>query len=236
MKKGFLLLLLCSSVFVKAQSLKEALFSGKLKNEPGTVIRKGDDLSTKIDTTTRKAPVDTAVARAAQPAMPATTASVQAKDTVAKTVSSQAVPAPTDNPEKKDVSNATVAGSVAATDAGVSQEATAAPATAEPVAKPTDNNSVLKGFMDSLVSTLKTDVLPSKKVKEGSYLVLISYAIQTDGQLDFTDIFVSPENNFLQDQIKQRLAIDVPHLQPELTSTGKPRKVNKKYKFTLNKQ
>ncbi|HET7896753.1 MAG TPA: hypothetical protein VFL47_03770 [Flavisolibacter sp.] len=238
MKKGLLLLLLCSSVFVKAQSLKEALFSGKLKNEPGTVIRKGDDLSTKIDTTTRKIQVDTIDAKLVRPVMPAATATVQAKDTAANTVSSQAVPAPTAGPEKKEVTNAAVAGGVVATEAAVSQEATVAPATGttEPVAKPTDNNSVLKGFMDSLVSTLKTDVLPSKKVKEGSYLVLVSYAIQTDGQLDFTDVFVSPENNFLQDQIKQRLAIDVPHLQPELTSTGKPRKVNKKYKFTVNKQ
>ncbi|HET7898514.1 MAG TPA: hypothetical protein VFL47_12600 [Flavisolibacter sp.] len=233
MKKGFLLLLLCSSVFVKAQSLKEALFSGKLKNEPGTVIRKGDDLSTKIDTTTRKAPVDTAVAKAAPAMVPAATA--QAVDTSAKTVNPQAAPASTAGLEKSEVPAGTVAAGVAATGAIVSGDS-AATAPAEPVAKPTDNNSVLKGFMDSLVSTLKTDVMPSKKVKEGSYLVLVSYAIQTDGQLDFTDVFVSPENNFLQDQIKQRLAIDVPHLQPELTSTGKPRKVNKKYKFTVVKQ
>jgi len=51
MKKGMLLLLLVGSLYTQAQSLKEALYGGKLKNEPGTVIKKGDDLSTKIDTT-----------------------------------------------------------------------------------------------------------------------------------------------------------------------------------------
>ena len=56
MKKGFLLLLLISSFFANAQSLKEALYGGKLKNEAGTVIRKGDDLSTKIDTATKATP------------------------------------------------------------------------------------------------------------------------------------------------------------------------------------
>ena len=55
MKKALLFLLLISSVFAQAQTLKDALFSGKLKNDPGTVIRKGDDLSTKIDTTTHAA-------------------------------------------------------------------------------------------------------------------------------------------------------------------------------------
>jgi len=225
MKKGFLLLLLCSSVFVNAQSLKEALFGGKLKNDAGTVIRKGDDLSTKIDTTTRKPPVDSAVVKA-------TTTNTPANDAVAATTATQPSPVIAAGQEKKDASVAATDSS-AAGETAEAQNAAAVPETA--VVKPT-NNSVLKGFMDTLVSTLKTDVIPSKRLKEGNYLVLISYAIETDGQLSFNDVFVSPENNFLQDQIKQRLAIDVPRLQPEVTSTGKPRKVNKKYKFTLEKQ
>lgn len=59
MKKGLLILLLVSSYFADAQSLKEALFSGKLKNDNNTVIRKGDDLSTKMVDTTRKVTTDT---------------------------------------------------------------------------------------------------------------------------------------------------------------------------------
>src|SRR4051812_42051893 len=63
MKKGILLLLLISSVFAHSQSLKDALFGGKLKNDPGTVIRKGDDLSAKIDTAHKLAAVDTVKAK-----------------------------------------------------------------------------------------------------------------------------------------------------------------------------
>ncbi len=58
MKKGILALLVVSSLAVNAQqkqSLKDLLYSGKLKSDSGTVIRKGDDLSSKIDTSTKKA-------------------------------------------------------------------------------------------------------------------------------------------------------------------------------------
>jgi hypothetical protein len=72
MKQAILLLLLASSVFANGQSLKEALFSGKLKNEAGTVIRKGDDLASKMDTA-RKAPAEEAAKTAA--AAPANTTS-----------------------------------------------------------------------------------------------------------------------------------------------------------------
>ena len=37
-----------------AQSLKDLLFSGKLKNDSGTVIRKGEDLTGKLDTAAKK--------------------------------------------------------------------------------------------------------------------------------------------------------------------------------------
>ena len=56
MKKGILFLLL-AGLFASnahAQSLKDLLYSGKLKKDSNTVIRKGDDLSSKIDTSTKK--------------------------------------------------------------------------------------------------------------------------------------------------------------------------------------
>ena len=56
MKKWILFLLLVSTVTANAQSLKDALYGGKLKNDSSSVIRKTDDLSTKIDTS-RKKPV-----------------------------------------------------------------------------------------------------------------------------------------------------------------------------------
>src|SRR5215204_4675044 len=64
MKKGILFLLLFVSVFAEAQSLKEALFRGKLKNDNNTVIRKGDDLSKVAPDTTRKAVPDSTLAKA----------------------------------------------------------------------------------------------------------------------------------------------------------------------------
>jgi len=54
MNKGILFLLLITTVSSHAQSLKDALYGGKLKTDSGTVIRKGDDLSSKIDTSRKK--------------------------------------------------------------------------------------------------------------------------------------------------------------------------------------
>ena len=51
---GFFCLLFSSSGH--SQSLKDLLYSGKLKSDTGSVVRKSDDLSTKIDTSTRKPP------------------------------------------------------------------------------------------------------------------------------------------------------------------------------------
>jgi hypothetical protein len=54
MKKAILFLLLISSVGANAQKLKDALFKGHLKVDSNNVVRTTDDLSTKIDTTTKK--------------------------------------------------------------------------------------------------------------------------------------------------------------------------------------
>ena len=55
MKKVLLFLLVVVAINTNAQTLKEALYGGKLKTDTGTVLRKGEDLSSKIDTS-RKAP------------------------------------------------------------------------------------------------------------------------------------------------------------------------------------
>ena len=46
--------LLVSAVVFSQSSLKDALYSGKLRLDTGTVIRKGEDLSSRIDTSTKK--------------------------------------------------------------------------------------------------------------------------------------------------------------------------------------
>lgn len=217
MKKGILIVLLLSSVFVKAQSLKEALFSGKLKNDPGTVIRKGDDLSAKIDTA-QKVPAADETAK--------TKTAIPPTDSLSKITAGAVTPAAV--PVKKDSALAVVDSAAAMVDTSA--------AAAVPVTKPKDNNAIWKTYMDSLNTTLKTEVLSSKKVKSGSYYVLVSYTIGTDGQVTVGDVFLSPENAFLQQQIKDRISLETPRLNPVLSDSGAPRKVNKKYNFTLTKE
>jgi hypothetical protein len=237
MKKAILLLLLFGSVFAHAQSLKDALFSGKLKNDPGTVIRKGDDLSTKMDTarkvdTVRKvAMVDSSKLKAIAPILDSTkkVAVVQA-DTILTSKADNNTAATNDN-------NNTTNPPPVVVPAAAAGAATVAGATKEnpPVAK--DNNVLWKEYMDSLVTTLKTEVLPNKKVKKETYSIMVTYSIGVDGQVTSGDVFVSPDNSFLQQQIKDRLTANTPpHLSPVLNSAGAPRKVTKRYSFTLTKE
>src|SRR5688572_28215432 len=57
MKTILLFLAVITAVSAPAQTLKDALYSGKLKTDSGTVLRKGEDLSGKIDTARKKEPV-----------------------------------------------------------------------------------------------------------------------------------------------------------------------------------
>lgn len=216
MKKGVLLVLLVSSIFAHGQTLKDALFSGKLKTGSGGVIRKGDDLASKMDTSHNVASADTTAVT--KPTSPVTNVPVQ------------------NAPEQMDsaVASATNTndGSTVTTDTAT--EATPE-APKEAATAPRNNNTVWKQYADSVASAVKTEVLSSKKIKRGSYYVLVSYVIDTTGQVEVSDVFVSPENSLLQQQVKERLNIDTPHLDPVLNSTGKPRKVTKKYNFTLVK-
>src|SRR5688500_12050673 len=54
MKKAIVFLFLIIAVSADAQSLKDLLYSGKLKKDSNVVIRKGDDLSSRIDTGQKK--------------------------------------------------------------------------------------------------------------------------------------------------------------------------------------
>lgn len=216
MKRGMLILLLFVSFFSQAQSLKDALFSGKLKNQPGTTIHKGDDLSTKMDTVRKVEPESTNQNQ---------TLNIKG-DSSSKSISSRG-----------DTLNATSSGiqnNIPASSADVSNTETSN-ATKEIAALPKDNNLIWKKFVDSSNTTLKTEVLSSKKIKKGTYYILVTYAIDITGQVNVSDVAVTPDNAYLQQQIKERLSIDTPQLNPVLSDNGKPRKVIKKYSFTLSK-
>jgi hypothetical protein len=205
MKKIILIFILASSVASNAQSLKDALYGGKLKNDSGTVVRKGDDLSTKIDTTTKKKIVDPEKAK---------TIAITTKDSSISIV-----------PDKTESANSP---------ATTTADNTAALANSTIVA-PRDNNKIWKEYIDSLSSTLKTEALPNKKIKSGTYYLLIEYDIETDGQVSINNVSCSPENSFLQQTVKERLTLTAPQLNPVLSGYGKPRKASKKYNLTLSK-
>ena len=197
MKKGILFLLLISSVIANAQkTLKEALYGGKLKTDSGTVIRKSDDLSTKIDTTTKK-PVEQnktkPVTTTPDVALPGITAETDSASTTAVDVKNNAVATK-------------------------------------------DNNKLWKEYVDSIVTTLKAEALSSKKIKKGTYFVVVEYEIAIDGQTAITNVWPSPENEFIQQQVKDRINLTAPRLNPVLAGNGQPRKVIRKYTFTLTKE
>lgn len=52
------------------QSLKDALFSGRLKNDSGSVLRKGEDLTTKMDSVSRVKTIEQSIAKTNTPSTP----------------------------------------------------------------------------------------------------------------------------------------------------------------------
>jgi len=195
MKKGILFLLLVSTLTSNAQSLKDALYGGKLKTDSGTVIKKGDDLSSKIDTTKKK-PVEQEKTKITAVAMDSSITKMTVQTDSAAIVVNK-------------LDNNTVS---------------------------KDNNKIWKEFMDTVISTLKQEVMTSKKIKKGDYYVMVDYEIGLDGQVTVTNVFPSPENKYIQEQVKERLSIDTPRLNPVLSGNGKPRKVVKRTNFTITKE
>lgn len=196
MKTIILFLSVLIAVSSPAQSLKDALYSGKLKTDSGTVLRKGEDLSSKIDTARKKEPVP-------EKTKPVTTA----KDTAARTV-----------------------------DAGGMAVADTVAATMSTAAASKDNNKIWKAFADNVVDMLKQEVMVSKKIKKGDYAVVLDYEIGLEGQVTITNVFVTPENKFIAEQVKERFSIDTPKLIPPTSSNGKARKTIKRSNFTLVKE
>ena len=181
---------------INAQSLKDALFSGKLKNDSGSVVKKTDDLSTKIDTSQKK---KMEVERAKLGIAP--------KDTTA------------------------TAATVASSNPGAPVDVNTSTANTEVK----DNNKIWKEFMDSSITIFKEEVLPNKKVKSGTYYIFIDYEIGIDGQVNIANVTVSPESSYLEEQVKSRLLLTSPMLNPVLSSAGKPIKAKRRYNFNITK-
>ena len=208
MKKIILFLLLVSSYAVNAQSLKDLLYSGKLKKHSSGVIRKTDDLSTKIDTVQKKE------------APPANV-----------TVQTPAVDSAVAKPNP--VANTTpVAGADVDTTAVVATEP--AQTAAAGTAPPKSNTKILKEYSDELIAGLK-DVLANKKVKKETYFFTFEYEIDEQGAVSINNVTVSPDNSFLLEQVRERILTTPPQLAPALDSSNKPRKVKRRHSFSVTK-
>jgi hypothetical protein len=210
MKNAILFLLLAVSFTAQSQSdrkptLKELLYGGKLKLDSTGVIRKSDDLSTKIDTSTKKAVEPT----------------VQKPAPVQEDGIGKAIP-PTG------MQTAVVDSVDLATAPGA-----AAPTATTPAKS---NTKIWKDYSDSLLTTFKTELLTSKKIKKDTYFTIVDYEIGLDGAVTILNVISTPENAFLQDEIKKRMELTVPQLAPVVDSSGKPRKVKRKYNFSIIKE
>ena len=112
-------------------------------------------------------------------------------------------------------------------------------ATSDPVPPPApvkSNNKIWKELTDSLIISMQSDVIANKKVKKETYFLTVEYEISETGEVSIVNVLVSPENEFLANQVKDRLITSPPVLAAVVDSSGKARKVKRKYNFTITKE
>jgi hypothetical protein len=215
MKNLILTIFLFGGFAVQAQekqSLKDLLYGGKLKKDSTGVIRSTDDLSKKIDTGSKKEtqPVKTIV--------PAANAQQDKNAVISKTdTNTNMLTAGVDRVTTKADSAATV---------GV-------PATTVPAKT---NTKLWKEYTDSLVKTLNDEVLKAKQIKKNTYYLMVDYEIETDGQVTITNVTSTPENAFLEAQVRQIMDSTPLRLNPITDSSNQPKKVKRKQQFTITKE
>ena len=189
--KSILIFVLCAIVSTaNAQTLKDALFSGRLKTDSNSTVKKNDSLKLLSDSLFKIRKDSIAAAKAAAQ-----------KDAVNKTNSSEVNPTTSSNTNN-------------------------AP----------EKSKTWKEFVDEYTEIIKKEVLPSSKIPKGSYSILIDYTIETDGNITTNNVYCTPENAYLAQQIKTRMMINAPQLSPVLMSNGKPRKALKKQSLTFVKE
>lgn len=228
MKLIVLFTIMLLAISGKSQSLLDAVYGGKIKADTGAVLRKSDSLKIKesmaqktMADSIRKDSINAAIAAATVAKQNAT---VSTNDTITNLNTGT-------NPNTATTPNSgVVVGTSAA--AAVTAESITPDA---PVATPKDNNKIWKAYIDSFTTIIKSEVLSSGKVKKGTYSVLINYEIKPDGQVNINDVASDPQSSFLDEQIKLRLTLDAPQLNPVLGTNGQPRTVAKKQMLTLVK-
>lgn len=201
------------AVSAQSQSLLDAIYSGKLKADTGAVLRKGDSLKIK-ENMAQKVVADSI--RKDSIAAANLAAAVERQNAVAST---------------KETTTGTT------TNTGATGNPAVIPAESSAVEKavPKDNNKIWKTFIDSVSNSIKSEVLSSGKIKKGAYSVLINYEIMPGGQINIISVASDPGNSFLDGQIKMRLTLDAPTLNPVLGTNGQARTVARKQMLTFVK-
>jgi hypothetical protein len=220
MKNAILFLFIIVSASVKAQTLKELLYSGKLKADSNSVVRKTDDLRSKIDTSTQK---KVAVVDNSKAAVVNTAATTNAIPVAGKPDSQQ-----TSTP------SATAVVTIATKDT----TAIVAPLAAPPVevkAPVKSNSKIWRDYSEALVNSLKGDALRNKKIKKETYYFTVEYVIEPDGKATIGNITSDPDNGVLTGEVKTRITNDPPQFSPVLDSNNKPIKVKKRSSFMVTK-
>ena len=97
-----------------------------------------------------------------------------------------------------------------------------------------DNPKIWKKFVDQYSAIINTEVLPAKKIKKGTYTVMIDYEIGTDGMVTTKKISAIPENDFLAEQVRDKMMANAPQL-AAMISNGVPRKSTKRQTLFFTK-
>ncbi|HKO81596.1 MAG TPA: hypothetical protein VJU78_14425 [Chitinophagaceae bacterium] len=209
------ILLACS---VHSQSLKEALYGGKLKADTGAVLRKGDSL--KIQENMAKKLVEDSVNKVVADSVKKEAVETAKKEAV-EVAKEKAIA------EGRDTTNIDTTAAINAMNAETAK--------AETKAVSKDNNVVWKTYIDEMTTSIKAEALQSNKVKKGNYFVLIDYKVNPDGQVSITSVSVDPQNSFLEQNIKDRLTLNPAKLNPIVDANGRARTVNRKQTLNLSK-
>ena len=219
MKYVILIFLIGGALTVQAQekkpSLKDLLFSGKLKKDSTGVIRSTDDLSQKIDTTTKKE-----------------------TPSVNPTVSSANTPGnvPQDNAAVTSKVGTTTTVAATGLDPATNKVDTAATVAVAATAPAKSNTKLLREYTDSLVKALQEGPLKAKQIKKDTYYVMLDYEIDADGKVTFTNVTSTPENSFLQAQVTQILDSTPLRLNPITDSSSQGKKVKRKQQVVITKE
>lgn len=207
MKIIFAIVMLLIASSLTAQSLKDSLFSGKLKN-PLKQSEAAKDSA-------RKAAKDSVEVTTKQDAgTPVTTENKTAVDA----------------PNTPSVNNPVTA-NTPATEAQGQAEILPDSLNRLYVAK----QKAWKRFIDQQTLIIATQADESRKVKRGEYYIEFDYEIGLNGRVKTSNVTCSPQNEFLLQAITDALT-RTPILAPPLYSDGKPRTVSAKQQMTILKK